>query len=83
MKPLTSLPAAVDAVIRRHAWSAQDVADRLGVSPHTLRSWIKPETARSHRAAPSWAVHALTALLTGKPVSERRGALRVTYEAVP
>lgn len=60
-------------------WTRDDVAEALAVSPHTLRSWMRPEAA-SGRQAPSWALCSLRALVTGEVVYEQRGWVRVCYE---
>ena len=70
---------AVAAARRWKGWTLEEIAAGLGVSVHAVRSWLKPASLSS-RAAPSWAGYALTALALDQPVTERRGALRVTYE---
>ena len=60
-------------------WTREDVSEALGVSRHTLRSWLRPKAA-SGRQAPSWALCALRALITGEVVYEQRGWVRVAYE---
>jgi hypothetical protein len=43
----------LDAMVREKA------AAILGVSPHTIKSWIKPPTSKSHHRCPAWAVELL------------------------
>lgn len=71
---------AVEAARAAHGWTLPEVAARLDVSLEAVRSWLKPAAA-SRRDAPSWAVLALTALVTGKPTKERRGGVEITYRA--
>lgn len=59
-------------------WTRQDVAEGLGVSRHTLRSWLKAGGA-SGRQAPPWAVHGLRAMVTGEAVYEQRGEIEIVY----
>lgn len=70
---------AVEAARSAHGWTVAEIAERLAVSGHTVQSWLKPDSSGSSRSAPSWAAPALMALALDKPVTERRGALDVTY----
>lgn len=36
-------------------------AELIGVSQHTIDSWLKPRTSRSHNRCPMWAVELLKA----------------------
>lgn len=72
-------PRMVLAARNKYGWTLDQISKQLGVSLHTVQSWLKPE-AVSRREAPDAAMYALTALVTGKPVTERRGALKITYE---
>lgn len=41
---------------KRHKPTLKEVADWTGHSTHTLRAWLKPITARSHRNMPRHAI---------------------------
>lgn len=75
---MTMLELVQEAKTAR-GWTREDVAEALGVSRYTLRSWLKPEAA-SGREAPSWALCGLRALITEQVVYEQRGWVRVAYE---
>jgi len=74
-----SFVEALEAAREHKGWTVEEIAGLLGVSPFTVQSWLKPDSSGSSRGAPSWAAHALMALVTGKPLSERRGELEITY----
>jgi transposase-like protein len=74
-----------DAVLdarRLRGWTVPQIASKLGVSAHTVQSWLKP-ASRSSRIAPPWAALALGALSHGRPAVELRGGLRITYAPAP
>jgi transcriptional regulator with XRE-family HTH domain len=72
---------ALEDVRRRKGWTLEEIAEKLAVSPRTLLSWLKP-AARSPRKAPGWAILALMALAWDRAVTERRGAVEITYQPV-
>ena len=75
---MNKFTAVVVLARQAYGWTLEEIAWKLGVSLHTVRAWLKPG-ASSAREAPEWAEAALRALVTGKPVSMRKGALLVTY----
>lgn len=70
---------AVDDAQRLRGWTHADIAEKLAVRLRTLQNWLKP-AAESRSTAPPWAILALTALAQDRPLTERRGALEITYE---
>jgi hypothetical protein len=80
-KPKT-FEEAVDAAQHLQGWTHADIAERLDVSLHSVQQWLKPSTSRNARTAPQWACLALHALAYHAPVTERRGALEITYAPV-
>lgn len=75
-------PFAESAMAAREAlgWTHERLAEALGASIHTYRSWLKAD-AVSGRQAPSWALLAVRALTTGEVVYEQRGEIEITYRA--
>lgn len=74
----TQFASTVLAARNRHGWTLEEIAGQLDVSLSAVQSWLKP-AATSRREAPDWATPALKALVTGRAVSVRRGALTITY----
>ncbi len=76
-KPQGFREAVADAQ-RLQGWTHAEIAEKLAVPPQVLQNWLKP-AAKSKRSAPVWAVLALHALTHDREVTERRGAVEITY----
>lgn len=63
----------------RLKYTRAEMADALGVSPHTLDSWMKVD-AVSARQAPDWADAFLTVLTTGRSITYVQGEVAITYQ---
>lgn len=50
---------ALHKAIARAQITRERAAEILGVSQHTIDSWLKPETSKSHNRCPHWAVELL------------------------
>lgn len=61
-------------------YSRAELADALGVSPHTLDSWMKSEDTASHRTPPEWVETYLDVLVTGRPITYIQGDIAITYQ---
>lgn len=78
MKTQASFEDLVSKVCVRRGLTLPELGVALGVSEHTVRSWLKQEAA-SARTPPGWVGVALRALLTGRTAVMRRGGLLVAY----
>lgn len=61
-------------------YTRQELSQALGISPHTLDSWLKPEEVASARPVPEWAIMYLDVLVTGRPRTVIDGAIAITYQ---
>lgn len=46
----------IRAFMERHNMTRDDFSEALGVSRHTVDSWLKKDTNRSWRPIPDWAI---------------------------
>jgi len=49
----------IEALMETHGFCRQDLIDILGVSTHTVLSWMRPVDNTAHRSPPVMAVNAL------------------------
>ena len=57
------------SLIKAAGLTQTQAAETLHVSPHTIKSWLKPDTSRSASPVPAWALE-LLALKTGQAVPD-------------
>lgn len=60
-------------------YTRAELSGAMGVSPHTLDAWMKPEDAASSRTVPHWAILYLDVLVNGRPRTIIDGEIAITY----
>lgn len=77
---MSSVQDRIREVAAKLGYTRAQLAEALGVSSHTIDSWMKNEDTASHRSAPDWVEHYLEVLVTGRPITFVQGDIAITYQ---